>query len=76
VSWEKIGVTIVCKPAAHSSGLYLRVPKKAVEAYDLWTAEMVEFTIERVKRPEGGSQDIAESRDFPRSKKRKGEAEE
>jgi len=52
VSWEKINVTIVCKPASHGSGLYLRVPKKLVEAYDLWAADVIEFTLERAKRPE------------------------
>jgi len=60
VSWEKIGVTAVVKPAAHSSGLYLRIPKKTVEAYDLWTAEMVEYTIERAKQPEPGERTVTE----------------
>ena len=53
--WEKIGIRVVCKPASHGSGLYLRIPKKAVDAYGLWSAEVVEFTVERalVKKPIG-----------------------
>jgi len=51
MSWEKIGVTQIVKPAGHSGGLYLRILKETVDAYDLWTAEAVEYTIERVKRP-------------------------
>jgi len=50
VSWEKIGVTIVTEPKAHGSGIYLRVPKKVVQAYDLVVAEAIEVTIDRVKR--------------------------
>lgn len=50
MSWEKIGVTIVSEPKAHGSGLYLRVEKRVVDAYDLRTAEQVEFEIKRAKR--------------------------
>jgi len=50
VSWEKIGVTIVTEPKAHGSGIYLRVPKKVVEAYELISAEAIEVTIDRAKR--------------------------
>jgi len=52
VSWEKIGVTVVAKPVAHGSGIYLRIPKRVVEAYDLITAQEVEVTVQRAKRPE------------------------
>lgn len=52
MSWEKVGVTVVGKPASHGSGLYLRVKKDVADAYDLYTAEKVEFEIKRVKRPE------------------------
>jgi len=76
MSWEKIGVTIVSKPAAHGSGLYVRIPKKTVGAYDLWNAEMVEFTVDRVKRPESGSQDLLKSFGSRKEKKGKGEGEE
>jgi len=75
LSWEKVGVSVVSKPVAHGSGLYLRVLKNLVEAYDLWTAEMVEFTIERVKRPELGNATLSEKRDIPRNEKRKGRGE-
>jgi len=51
MSWEKVRVTVLVKPAAHGSGLYLRVPKNLVEAYSLWAAETVEYTLERVKKP-------------------------
>jgi len=50
VSWEKIDVTVVTKPVAHGAGMYLRIPKKVVEAYDLITAEAIEATIHRAKR--------------------------
>jgi len=76
VSWEKIGVTVVSKPAAHSSGLYLRIPKKMCEAYDLSYAEMVEFTIERMLRREPGNATLSEKRGIPKNEKRKGEDEE
>jgi hypothetical protein len=51
--WVKMGIRIVSKPAAHGSGLYLRIPKKTVEAYGLWNSEVIEFTVERAlkKKP-------------------------
>jgi len=76
VSWEKVGITVVGKPAAHSSGLYLRIPKKVCEAYDLFRAQMVVFTIERILGPAPGNATLSEKRDIPRNEKRKGEAEE
>jgi len=54
MSWEKIGVTVVTEPKAHGSGIYLRVPKKVVQAYDLINTEAIEVTIDRVKRREQG----------------------
>jgi len=50
MSWEKIGVTVVSKPVAHGAGIYLRVPKRVVQAYDLYTALDVEVTIDRARR--------------------------
>ena len=50
VRWEKVGATVVAKPVQHGNGVYLRVPKKVVEAYEIYTAEVVEFTVDRVKR--------------------------
>ena len=70
MGWKKIGVTTVVAPAAHGSGLYLRVKKDLVDAYDLWNAKKVEFTIERVKRPEPGSSTVLTKR---RASPRKGE---
>jgi len=64
------------KPAAHSSGLYLRIPKKVCEAYDLFRAQMVVFTIERILGPEPGNAALSEKRGIPKNEKRKGEAEE
>ena len=49
--WEKIGVTLVCSPKAYGSGIYLRIPKETLEAYDLVNAEKIEFEIRRVRRP-------------------------
>lgn len=51
MNWEKIGITVVSEPKKHGSGVYLRVGKKIVEAYDLLGAEKIEFLIRRVKRP-------------------------
>jgi len=76
VSWEKIGVTVVGKPAAHSSGLYLRIPKKVCEAYDLFGAQMVVFTIERVLGPAPGEANLSEKGRVPQKEREKGEAEE
>lgn len=50
MSWEKIGVTLVAGPVAHGSGVYLRIPKKVCQAYDLFTAKEIEFKLERAKR--------------------------
>jgi len=76
VSWEKIGVTVVGKPAAHSSGLYLRIPKKVCEAYDLFRAQVVVFTIERVLGPAPGNVTLSEKGDIPQDEKRKRGPEE
>jgi len=46
------------------------VPKNLVEAYDLWTVKMVEFTIERAKRLEPGERNVSEK---PLRPKREGE---
>lgn len=51
MSWEKIGITVVSEPKKHGSGVYLRVGKKVVDAYDLLGAAKIEFEIRRVKRP-------------------------
>jgi len=66
VSWEKVGITVVGKPAAHSSGLYLRIPKKVCEAYDLFRAQMVVFTIERVLGPAPGNATLSEKGRVPK----------
>jgi len=57
MSWEKLSLDLVAKPAQHGGGLYLRIPKKIATVYELYSAELVEFTIKRVRRPgpaEGG----------------------
>jgi len=51
MSWERIGVTVVTKPVAHGSGIYVRIPKDVVEAYGLYEAEKIEITVDRVQRP-------------------------
>jgi len=44
----------VVKPAAYGGGLYLRIPKKMAEVYELYSVELVEYEIKRVRRrPEG-----------------------
>jgi len=48
--WEKIDVRTLVKPAHHGSGLYLRIPKKLADAYDLHNAEAVIYVIEKVKQ--------------------------
>jgi len=52
VSWEKIGITFVVKPASTGGGLKVRIPKDVVEAYDLWTAQKVEVKLERALKPQ------------------------
>jgi len=51
MKWEKIGVTVVSGPKAYGSGVYLRIPKSVARAYELYSAEEIEFEIKRVRRP-------------------------
>jgi len=73
MSWERVGVTIVGKPVSHGGGLYVRIPKKTVDAYTLHTGLFIEVTVDRVKRPEMGNVTPSEKRCI--SKERKGEEE-
>ena len=57
--WEKIGVTLVCSPKAYGSGIYLRIPKETLEAYELGGAEKIEFEIKRVRRPSAAEEPAA-----------------
>ena len=59
MTWQKIGVTLVCSPKAYGSGIYLRIPKETLEAYDLVSAEKIEFEIRRVKRPPAAEETAA-----------------
>ena len=59
MTWQKIGVTLVCSPKAYGSGIYLRIPKETLEAYDLVSAEKIEFEIRRVKRPPAAEEKAA-----------------
>jgi len=52
MAWERVGVKVVGRPISHSGGLYVRIPKKVVDAYELHTGLDVEVTVDRVKRPE------------------------
>jgi len=76
MGWEKVGVTIVGTPVSHSGGLYVRIPKKVVDAYELHTGLDIEVTVDRVKRPDMGNATSSEKRCIPRNEKRKEEAEE
>jgi len=76
MGWEKVGVTIVGKPISHGGGLYVRIPKKTVDAYALYTGLYIEVTVDRVKRPDEENATLSEKRCIPKSEKRKGEAEE
>ena len=76
MNWEKVGVTIVGKPVSHGGGLYVRIPKKVVDAYELYTGLDIEVTVDRVKRPDEGNATLSEKGDISRDEKRKGEAEE
>jgi len=60
MNWEKVGVTIVGRPRSHSGGLYVRIPKKVVEAYELHTGLEIEVTVDRVKRPETSKEERVE----------------
>jgi len=73
MSWEKVGVTVVGSPVLHGSGIYVRIPKKTAEAYDLFTAEAIEVTVDRVKRPDEGN--VTTSDKSRVSKKRQEEEE-
>ena len=59
MSWEKIGITVVSEPKKHGSGVYLRVGKKVVDAYDLLGADKIEFQIRRVRRPPAAEEKAA-----------------
>jgi len=52
MSWEKIGITIVARPASTGGALKVTIPKNIVEAYDLWTALKVEVKLERALKPQ------------------------
>jgi len=69
MSWEKVGVTIVGKPVSHGGGLYVRIPKKTVDAYVLHTGLYIEVTVDRVKRPEPGNATLSEKRCIPKNEK-------
>jgi len=62
MGWEKVGVTIVGTPISHSGGLYVRIPKKVVDAYELHTGLDIEVTVDRVKRPDTGNATLSEKR--------------
>ena len=51
MSWQKIGITIAAKPSFTGGGLKVRIPKKIVEAYDLWKADMIEVEVKRARKP-------------------------
>jgi len=71
--WEKVGVTIVGKPLSTSGGLYVRIPKRVVDAYELHTGLDIEVTVDRVKRPDEGN---VTTSDKSRVSKKKQEEEE
>ena len=51
MNWQKLGITIHGK-LSHTGGSYkVTIPKKTVEAYNLWDVDDIEIRIERVRRP-------------------------
>ena len=51
MSWEKLGITIHGK-LSHTGGSYkVTIPKKTVEAYNLWDVDDIEIRIVAVRRP-------------------------
>jgi len=73
MGWEKVGVTIVGRPLSTSGGLYVRIPKKVVDAYELHTGLDIEVTVDRVKRPDAGNATLSEKRCIPKNEKEEGE---
>jgi len=71
--WEKVGVTIVGQPVSHGGGLYVRIPKRVVDAYELHTGLNIEVTVDRIKRPDEGN--VTPSDKSRVSKKRQEEEE-
>jgi len=61
MGWDKIGVTIVSRPVSHGGGLYVRIPKKVVDAYELHTGLDIEVTVDRIKRPDEGNATLSEN---------------
>ena len=51
MSWQKVGITLVGKLSFSGGSHKVTIPKKVVEAYDLFDVGEVEFEIRRVKRP-------------------------
>ena len=59
MSWEKLGITIHGK-LSHTGGSFkVTIPKKTVEAYDLWAVDDIEVRIERVRRPPAAEEKAA-----------------
>jgi len=73
MNWEKVGVTVVGKPVSHGGGLYVRIPKKVVDAYELHTGLDIEVTVDRVKRPDAGNATLSEKRCIPKNEKEREE---
>jgi len=51
MSWEKLGITLLGKLSFSGGSHKVTIPKKVVDAYNLWGVDKIEFEIRRVKRP-------------------------
>ena len=51
MSWQKLGITLLGKLSFSGGSHKVTIPKKVVEAYDLWDVDKIEIRIERVRRP-------------------------
>ena len=51
MSWQKLGITLVGKLSFSGGSHKVTIPKKVVEAYDLYGVAEIEFEIRRVRRP-------------------------
>jgi len=64
VRWEKCGVSVISTPAQHGGGLYIRIPKKVVDAYDIAEADYVQIEIVKLgyeEREEPTKGEVSES---------------
>ena len=51
MSWQKLGITLLGKLSFSGGSHKVTIPKKVVDAYDLYGVDEIEIRIVAVKRP-------------------------